>query len=108
MKRSLEEEDQVGGCGGYGQLAEAIGRLGKIYERVEVEKQRMMVELEKQRMQFFKDVEIHRMKVFMESQVLIQKLKRPRQTFRFRNTSEFSCSFRIAARVFALRCDSSI
>ncbi|XP_073026761.1 trihelix transcription factor ENAP2-like isoform X2 [Primulina eburnea] len=61
---------------GYGRLADAIASLGKTYEKVEVAKQRQMVELEKQRMQFAKDLEIQRMKVFMESQVQFKKLCR--------------------------------
>ncbi|KAI3457135.1 hypothetical protein Pfo_013798 [Paulownia fortunei] len=72
-----EEGTEVGE--GYRRLAEAIARLGKIYEKVEEAKQRQMVELEKQRMQFAKDLEIQRMKVFMESQVQLEKLKRAKR-----------------------------
>nr|XP_027113873.1 trihelix transcription factor ASIL2-like [Coffea arabica] len=61
---------------GYRKLAETIGGFADIYERVEEAKQRQMVELEKQRMQFAKDLEIQRMKLFMESQVQFEKLKR--------------------------------
>ncbi|KAI7744004.1 hypothetical protein M8C21_001790 [Ambrosia artemisiifolia] len=60
----------------YGELAEAIGRFAEVYKRVEEGKQRQMVELEKQRMQFTKDLEIERIKLLMESQVQLQKLKR--------------------------------
>lgn len=73
-KRAAEEEQTVV-REGYRRLAEAITRIGKIYEKVEEAKQRQMVELEKQRMQFAKELEIQRMKVFMESQVQIEKLK---------------------------------
>ncbi|KZV46392.1 hypothetical protein F511_23233 [Dorcoceras hygrometricum] len=61
-------------------LAEAIGRLGSIYERVEEAKQRQMLELEKQRMQFAKDLEIQRMKLFM---VQLEKFKRVKSEQRF-------------------------
>ncbi|XP_073283939.1 uncharacterized protein [Primulina huaijiensis] len=61
---------------GYRRLAEAIASLGKIYQKVEVAKQRQMVELEKERMQFAKDLEIQRMKVFVESQVQFERLNR--------------------------------
>ncbi|CAK9133231.1 unnamed protein product [Ilex paraguariensis] len=64
---------------GYRKLAEAIGRFGEIYERVEEAKQRQMVELEKERMKFAKDLEIQRMKLFMESQVQVEKIKRAKQ-----------------------------
>ncbi|KAL0443833.1 UNVERIFIED_CONTAM: Trihelix transcription factor ASIL2 [Sesamum latifolium] len=77
-KVPLEEEETMVGDG-YRRLAEAITRLAKIYEKVEEAKQRQMVELEKQRMQFAKDLEIQRMKVFMESQVQLEKLKRAKQ-----------------------------
>ncbi|KAK7324677.1 hypothetical protein VNO77_28430 [Canavalia gladiata] len=59
---------------GYREVAEAIERFGKIYERVEEEKQRQMVQLEKQRMQFAKDLEFQRMQLFMETQVRLQKI----------------------------------
>ncbi|XP_051152028.1 trihelix transcription factor ENAP2-like isoform X2 [Andrographis paniculata] len=76
-KRKLPAiEEQAKLADGYRQLAEAILRLGQIYEKVEDAKQRQMVELEKQRMQFAKDLELERMKVFMESQVRLEKLKR--------------------------------
>ncbi|XP_055823661.1 trihelix transcription factor ASIL2-like [Solanum dulcamara] len=67
---------------GYKMLAESIGRFSEIYERVEKAKQRQMVELEKQRMQFAKDLEIQRMKLIMESQVHLEKLKRSKTQFR--------------------------
>nr|XP_009784429.1 PREDICTED: ras guanine nucleotide exchange factor Y-like [Nicotiana sylvestris]XP_016466850.1 PREDICTED: trihelix transcription factor ASIL2-like [Nicotiana tabacum] len=66
---------------GYRRIAEAIGRFGEIYERVEKAKQRQMLELEKQRMQFAKDLEIQRMKLIMESQLHLQKLKRSKPHF---------------------------
>lgn len=55
---------------GYRMLAEAIVRLGQIYEKVEVAKQRQMVEFEKQRMQFAKDLEM------LRSQLQLDNLKR--------------------------------
>ncbi|KAL7086993.1 hypothetical protein ACP275_13G037600 [Erythranthe tilingii] len=82
MKRKRKEaaEDEAAAAAtaedGYRSLAEAISRLGEIYKKVEEAKQRQMVEMEKQRMQFAKDLEIQRMKVFMESQVHLEKLKR--------------------------------
>lgn len=65
---------------GYRKLAEAIGAITDIYERVEVAKQRHMVELEMQRMQFVKDLEYQRMQLFMEMHLQIQKAKRARRT----------------------------
>lgn len=61
------------------ELARAIEKFGEIYERVEAAKQRQMVELEKQRMQFAKDLEFQRMQLFMETQVQLQKIKRAKR-----------------------------
>ncbi|GMG98525.1 hypothetical protein Nepgr_000365 [Nepenthes gracilis] len=61
---------------GYRQLAEAIRRFGEIYERVEVMKQEQLIELEKHRMQFAKDLEYQRMKLLMDSQLRPSKSKR--------------------------------
>ncbi|RDX83314.1 Trihelix transcription factor ASIL2, partial [Mucuna pruriens] len=59
---------------GYREVAEALERFGDIYERVEEAKQRQMLELEKHRMQFAKDLETQRMKLFMETQLQLQKI----------------------------------
>ncbi|KAJ8527803.1 hypothetical protein K7X08_015254 [Anisodus acutangulus] len=77
LRRRKESGSLAEGCS---RLAEAIGRFAEIYERVEDAKQRQMVELEKQRMQFAKDLEIQRMKLIMESQVQLEKLKRAKHT----------------------------
>ncbi|KAK9065280.1 hypothetical protein SSX86_016663 [Deinandra increscens subsp. villosa] len=76
--RRVRVEEDGGGGGGdpYHQLADAIERFAEVYKSVEEAKQRQMVELEKQRMQFTKDLEIERMKLLMESQVQLGKLKR--------------------------------
>ncbi|KAF7851139.1 hypothetical protein BT93_L4450 [Corymbia citriodora subsp. variegata] len=65
---------------GYAELAEAIERLGQIYEKVERKKAREMIELEKQRMQFAKDLEQQRMRWFLETQIHLQKIKKLKQT----------------------------
>ncbi|KAJ4975471.1 hypothetical protein NE237_000577 [Protea cynaroides] len=64
---------------GFCQLAQAITRFGEIYERVEGTKQRQMIELEKQRMQFAKDLEFQRMQLFMDTQVQVEKIKRAKR-----------------------------
>ncbi|KAI4322774.1 hypothetical protein L6164_022439 [Bauhinia variegata] len=81
------EEERNGDCDrdsefGYRELAQAIERFGEIYERVEAAKQRQMIELEKQRMQFTKDLEFQRMQLFMETQVQLQKLRRAKRSSR--------------------------
>ncbi|XP_059664158.1 trihelix transcription factor ENAP2-like isoform X2 [Cornus florida] len=60
---------------GMRRLARAIESFGEIYERVEGEKQRQMIELEKQRMEFAKDLEVQKMQLFMDTQVQLEKMK---------------------------------
>ncbi|PSS04842.1 Trihelix transcription factor [Actinidia chinensis var. chinensis] len=67
----IEEEDGEG----MRRVARAIERFGEMYERVEAEKQRQMVELEMQRMEFAKDLEVSRMQLFMDTQVQLEKMK---------------------------------
>ncbi|KAJ0246684.1 hypothetical protein HA466_0171890 [Hirschfeldia incana] len=69
-KRKREEK------GGYNEVAEALERLGEIYERVEERKRKEMVELEKQRMRFAKELECHRMQLFTEMRLRLRKLRR--------------------------------
>ncbi|KAJ0668504.1 putative transcription factor Trihelix family [Helianthus annuus] len=78
VRRLPEDEGEASGDA-YCELAEAIGRFADVYKRVEETKQRQMVELEKQRMEFTKDLEIERMKLLMESQVQLRKLKRSKR-----------------------------
>ncbi|KAI4333848.1 hypothetical protein L6164_018606 [Bauhinia variegata] len=73
---------------GYRELAQAIERFGEIYERVEAAKQRQLIELEKQRMQFAKDLEYQRMQLFMETQVQLEKIKRAKRSSRTGETPE--------------------
>ncbi|KAL6977494.1 hypothetical protein U1Q18_026293 [Sarracenia purpurea var. burkii] len=61
----------------YKELARAILRFGEIYERIESSKQQQIMELEKQRMEFTKDLEFQRMNMFMETQLELEKMKRP-------------------------------
>ncbi|MQL95052.1 hypothetical protein Taro_027712 [Colocasia esculenta] len=60
-------------------LARAILRFGEIYERVEVEKQQQMIELEKQKMEFSKGLEFQRMQIFIDSMLQLQKIKRAKR-----------------------------
>ncbi|KAL0736523.1 hypothetical protein Bca4012_012733 [Brassica carinata] len=57
------------------ELARAIVKLGEVYERIEGRKQRMMVELEKQRMEVVKELELQRMNMLMEMQLELEKSK---------------------------------
>uniref|UniRef100_A0A1J3IJ84 Trihelix transcription factor ASIL2 n=1 Tax=Noccaea caerulescens TaxID=107243 RepID=A0A1J3IJ84_NOCCA len=73
---SRKREREVEQKQGYKEVAEAIEKLGQIYERVEERKRKEMVELEKQRMRFAKELECHRMQLFTEMQVRLHKLRR--------------------------------
>ncbi|KAL6574082.1 hypothetical protein OROHE_001624 [Orobanche hederae] len=43
-------------------------------------KQRQMVELEKQRMQFTEDLEFQRTQLFMDTQILLEKIKQAKRS----------------------------
>lgn len=77
---AMEQEEASEQGGSAGDLAAAIERLGETYERVERAKQRQMMELERQRMQFTKDLECQRMQLFMETQLHLQRIKRSKRS----------------------------
>lgn len=70
------------GCDGDGirELSRAIERFAEIYEKVEGDKQRQMIDLEKQRMEFIKGLEFQRMQMFVDTQVQLEKIKRTRRS----------------------------
>ncbi|KAJ9545636.1 hypothetical protein OSB04_025343 [Centaurea solstitialis] len=59
----------------YKELARAIGRFGEVYERMESSKQEEMMKLEKQRMEFTRELEFQRLNMFMETQLELEKMK---------------------------------
>eukprot|EP01018_Ginkgo_biloba_P016422 Gb_29508 [translate_table: standard] len=75
--------------GPFRDLAKAIFKFGEVYERVEMAKQQGLMELEKQRMEFAKELEIQRMQMFMQTQLEVARLKRGKRG----NTGEFSINF---------------
>ncbi|PKA64454.1 hypothetical protein AXF42_Ash007199 [Apostasia shenzhenica] len=90
MERSRSSRERPGrGCRKRGEghdgdgirdLARAIERFAEIYEKVEADKQREMIELEKQRMEFIKGLEFQRMQMFVDTQVQLEKIKRARRS----------------------------
>uniref|UniRef100_A0A2P2KXP6 Uncharacterized protein MANES_17G056000 n=1 Tax=Rhizophora mucronata TaxID=61149 RepID=A0A2P2KXP6_RHIMU len=72
------QEDAEGG--GIRKLARAIERLGEVYERMESEKLRQMVDLEKQRMKFAKDLEMERMRIFTETHIQLEKIEKGKRS----------------------------
>ncbi|KAI3942904.1 hypothetical protein MKW92_040355 [Papaver armeniacum] len=77
--RSSGESDRGGEGDGFGELAKAITAFADIYERVEGARQRQMMELEKERMEFMKSLEYQRMQLFMDCQVQMEKIKRTKR-----------------------------
>ncbi|XP_074565474.1 trihelix transcription factor ENAP1-like [Curcuma longa] len=75
LKREREEEGS-----GIRELAKAIMKFAEIYERVEESKQRQMIELEKQRMEFAKALEFQKMQIIVDSQVQLAKIKRSKRS----------------------------
>ncbi|WOK95656.1 hypothetical protein Cni_G04363 [Canna indica] len=65
---------------GIRELARAITRFTEIYERVEGAKQRQMMELEKQRMEFAKSLEFQKMQLIVDTQVQLAKIKRAKRS----------------------------
>ncbi|KAI8003242.1 Trihelix transcription factor ASIL2 [Camellia lanceoleosa] len=64
-----KEEEDKNEVEGMRRLARVIERFGEMYKRIEEEKYRRMIELEKQMMQFAKDLEVQRIELFMDTQV---------------------------------------
>ncbi|RWW03866.1 hypothetical protein GW17_00032940 [Ensete ventricosum] len=65
---------------GIRELARAIMSFAEIYERVEESKQRQMMELEKQRMEFAKALEFQKMQIIVDLQVQLAKIKRAKRS----------------------------
>ncbi|KAF8106574.1 hypothetical protein N665_0137s0026 [Sinapis alba] len=74
--RRVEDVDPSEGEGSScRELARAILKLGEVYERIEGAKQRMMIELEKQRMEAAKELELQRMNMLMDMQMELERSK---------------------------------
>ncbi|XP_062095905.1 trihelix transcription factor ENAP1-like [Humulus lupulus] len=78
-KERYSDDESVDGEG-IRSLATAIARFGEVYEKVEAEKLRQMIELEKKRMQFAKDLEVRRMRMFMDTQLQLERIKRGKRS----------------------------
>ncbi|CAN8259775.1 unnamed protein product [Cochlearia groenlandica] len=71
----VEEELDSSEGDSFKELARSILKLGEAYERIEGTKQKMMIELEKQRMEVAKELELQRMNMLMEMQLDLEKSK---------------------------------
>uniref|UniRef100_A0A7N0ZRF3 Myb/SANT-like DNA-binding domain-containing protein n=1 Tax=Kalanchoe fedtschenkoi TaxID=63787 RepID=A0A7N0ZRF3_KALFE len=64
-----------GGSSSVGDLTEAILNLAQVYEQAENAKLRLVVDMEKNRMNFTKELESQRMQLFMKTQMEITQMK---------------------------------
>lgn len=67
---AMKESEGVG----VDELAKTIGKMVEVYEKVEMEKSRQMMELEKERMEFLKSIEIQRMNMVVDMLVSAKKM----------------------------------
>lgn len=79
-KRSRKRRKGGGGGGGMSELAGVIEWFADVYEKMEIERQRQMVELEKERIKFIKGLEFQRMQMFLDTQVQVEKIKLARRS----------------------------
>ena len=75
----LDERGGVRGCGGdglsYKVLADSIQKFGDIYEKIESSKRQQMMELEKMRLEFQRELELQKKQILERAQVEIAKMQ---------------------------------
>ncbi|KAM7490313.1 hypothetical protein LguiA_033234 [Lonicera macranthoides] len=59
------------------ELARAALGFVEIYERIENSKHKQMMELDKQRMEFTKNLKFQMMNMFMDAQLQLERMNRP-------------------------------
>jgi hypothetical protein len=79
-KKRSRDEAGIGGEKGCKELARAIEAFAEMYERVESAKQKHALEMERQRIEFLKQLEVKRMENFVEAHVKIARAQRPKKT----------------------------
>lgn len=79
VERGEERGGKQGEMDGMKMLAKAIERLGETYERVEMEKLRQMMELEKKRLDAGREVELQRMQLLSDLQIQFEKARRTKE-----------------------------
>jgi hypothetical protein len=78
-KRSRHELGSSGDRG-FGELARAIEAFAEMYERVESAKQKHALEMEQQRIEFLKQLEVKRMEHFVDAHVKLMRTKRAKKS----------------------------
>ncbi|RLM99675.1 trihelix transcription factor ASIL2-like [Panicum miliaceum] len=79
-KKRSRDEAGSGGDKGFKELARAIEAFSEMYERVENAKQKHELEMERQRIEFLKQLEVKRMENFVDAHVKLARAKRPKKT----------------------------
>jgi len=79
-KKRSRDEAGSGGDKGFKELARAIEAFAEMYERVENAKQKHELEMERQRIEFLKQLEVKRMENFVDAHVKLARAKRPKKT----------------------------
>ncbi|KAJ1264057.1 hypothetical protein BS78_09G233400 [Paspalum vaginatum] len=78
-KKRSRDEAGSGGDRGFRELAKAIEAFAEMYERVESAKQKHALEMERQRIEFLKQLEVKRMENFVDAHVKLAKAKRTKK-----------------------------
>nr|ABR18326.1 unknown [Picea sitchensis] len=69
LKRRKDDEDS------FRILADSIHRFGEIYERIENSKKQQMLDLEKMRMEFDRDLEMQKRRILEQTQIELAKIR---------------------------------
>ncbi|KAJ8645259.1 hypothetical protein MRB53_007007 [Persea americana] len=69
------EEENGGASSSYRLLADSIHKFGEIYEKIEVSKRQQMMELEKMRIDFHRELELQKRQILERAQAEIAKIR---------------------------------
>uniref|UniRef100_A0ACD5TDR4 Uncharacterized protein n=1 Tax=Avena sativa TaxID=4498 RepID=A0ACD5TDR4_AVESA len=79
-RRRRSSETGTGADAGVGELARAIEAFAEMYERVENAKQKHSLEIERERIDFLKQLEVKRMENFVDAQLKLSRAKHGKKT----------------------------
>lgn len=79
-KKRSRDETGISAEKGFRELARAIEAFAEMYERVESAKQKHAMEMERQRIEFLKQLEVKRMENFVDAHVKLARAKRTKKT----------------------------
>lgn len=70
-----EDDSNEGSLASLKMLADSVNKFGDIYEKIEISKREQMMELEKMRMDFQKELELQKKQILERAQVEIEKIR---------------------------------